>query len=141
MPGKIKSQKFEEAQSLKTITGDKDCPAFTFQYIINNSDYNLDSKISNDNLKCSLLHSLHKYSKIPWDKFNGDKRRTGVETIGLGKLRKLKVSLPNTTFYNSVKNVTIFRVSDKARIVGWRYQSICYILWIDWDFSSYDHGS
>ena len=84
---------------------------------------------------------MHKYSKIPWDKFNGDKRRTGVETIGLGKLRKLKVSLPNTTFYNNVKNVTIFRVSDKARIVGWRYHSICYILWIDWDFSSYDHGS
>ncbi len=141
MPRKIKPQKFEEAQSLKTITGDKDCPAFTFQYIVNINDYNLNSSKANDSLKCSLLTSLHNYSKRPWDSFNGDKQRTGVEVVGLTNLRRLKISLPDTTFYNNVKNVTIFRVSNQARIVGWRYKSICYVLWIDWDFSSYDHGS
>lgn len=141
MSGIIKLQKYEESQSLKAITGDKDCPAFSFQYIVNNTDYSLNSAKSNESLKCSLLQSLHNYSQIPWDNFNGDKKRTGVEIVGLTSLRKLKVTLPKTNFYNNVKNVTIFRVSNKARIVGWRYRAICYVLWIDWDFSSYDHGA
>lgn len=141
MAGKIKSQKYENSQNLRAMSNEKEHPAFSFKYIVNNQNYNLDSSKADVHLRSSLLNSLHKYSKIPWDNFIGDKKRTGVEIVGLDSLRKLKVSLPNEYFYNNIKKIIIFRISDKARLIGYRYSSICYVLWIDWDLSSYDHGS
>ena len=139
--GKIKKPDIKKAEKLKTPLLIDNFPAFTFKYIVNNNHYNLESSSATQELKCKVLHKLHNYSKRQWTEFIGNKQSTGVEIIDLCKLKKCKVSLPNNQFYNDIKNVVIFRVSDSARIVGHRIHNICYILWIDWDFTSYDHGS
>ena len=141
---KIKTPKIKNKENSKVkepIINDNS-PALSFKYIVNNQNYNLDSKNANKDLKSKLLMSLHKYSKQNWTNFIGDKRHTGVETVGLSDLRNCRVNLPNEQFYNEVKDVVIFRVSNNsARIIGRRINNICYILWLDWNLSSYDHGS
>lgn len=141
----MKKSKILKPQSLssKTIKNPFEdvSPAFSFKYLIeNNRNYNLESNKATDELKCKVLHSLHNYSKRNWDDFIGNKRNTGVEKIYYSNLKKCKVHFPNNSFYNSIKDLNIFRVSNSARIVGTRIGNICYILWFDWDFSSYDHG-
>lgn len=139
---KVKEPVYEKAGNINIPELDEQIPSFSFKYIVNQEHYNLESGKATHQLKAKVLHSLYKYSKQTWVDFIGDKRQTGVEQVGLSKLKKRKVNLPNSAFYNEVKNVTIFRVSNnEARIVGWRHRNTCYILWIDWDFTSYDHGS
>lgn len=139
---KVKEPVYEKSGNENIPELDKELPSFSFRYIVNQDNYNLESKKASHQLKAKVLHSLHKYSKQTWVDFIGDKKRTGVEQIGLSNLKKLKVNLPKTGFYSEIKKVAVFRVSNnEARIVGWRHKHICYILWIDWDFTSYDHGS
>lgn len=138
----IKKPKLKNAYKIKTPLFEDNHPAFSFKYIINNNKYNLDSPKATSNLQCKFLRAMHNYSQQSWTNFIGDKKNTGVEVIGYSDLRKCQVHFPKTPFYDAIKDIVIFRISNKSgRIVGRRVNNICYILWLDWDFSSYDHGS
>ncbi len=139
----IRNPKASSSEHLKQpLIIDEDFPLFSFKYMVENTRYSIDSEKATKDLKALILKALHNYSKRKWSSFIGDKRTTGVENIPYDGLKKRKVNLPNNDFYNKVKKVTIFRVSNNnARLVCYRERCVSYILWIDWDLSSYDHGS
>lgn len=120
-------------------------PAFSFRYLIQ-GDYDLDSKLAKKDLRLKVLNKLRQYSQQSWTDLRGQsKYNGGIEIIELQKLKNRKVKIPNKEFYNQINEVVIFRLSGKnsGRIVGYRsgIKKTCYILWIDWNFKSYNHGS
>lgn len=121
----------------------QDVVAFSFNYMLDNNKYSLQSKHADKNAKIKLLNSIQKYSCLTWSSFaSSNKDESGVEYIDRKKLSSLKVNIPKQDFYNEIKGFHIFRFGGKNhRICGWRENNICYVLWIDWDLTSYDHGS
>ena len=51
----------------------------------------------------------------------------------------LRVSLPSH-LTEDVQHLIAFRFAGNAPMVGYRVQAILYILWLDRDFTLYDHG-
>lgn len=133
-----------EQQKLRVSSKEtQDIVAFSFNYLLNDDKYSLETKKADKKAKLKLLNGIQKYSSLTWSSFaSSNKYECGVEYVDRAKLSSLKVKIPEKGFYNKIKGFHIFRFGGNShRICGWREDNICYILWIDWDLTSYDHGS
>lgn len=97
------------------------------------------SKYSIDNIANEDLVALVKKLKILCTQTWADLKRSGRHALGHEIIKKnaLKVSLPNN-ISEDVK-ILAFRYSGKKPFLGYRRGKIFHIMYIDYNFSLYDH--
>lgn len=86
--------------------------------------------------KAAFADKLHELSQLTWQQIaQAPRHGQGSETINRGGI---KPTIPPCI----TEEVTIlaFRCIGKAPMVGYRSHDTFYVIWIDRDFSLYDHG-
>lgn len=120
----IEPQNYDEMPplfSLEKIIGDKYCF----------------SKLSSEN-KSQFAESMYKRRCMLWKDINkADRHKLGTEKIPKGQI---KGSIPKF-ITDDFKDFLVFRFNGKLPMVGYRDKNIFYVLWFDFDFSLYNHGS
>jgi hypothetical protein len=111
---------------------DKDKPIFSFHLL--QKGYCITDCEKEE--KASLADCLRKLSNFCWLELKNDKRH-GLGCEKMDRCR-IKASIPETL----PKNITflVFRFHGKAPMVGYREDKVFHILWLDRNFSLYDHG-
>lgn len=85
--------------------------------------------------KASLADTLRKMSELTWAQLTiAPKHGLGYEKI---RRNAIKTSIPNSVTQDV--NFLAFRFHDKAPMVGYREREIFHILWLDRNFSLYNH--
>ena len=88
--------------------------------------------------QAALATQLYNLSQIPWGEIIRTHRHgLGSEKIARGSIRS---TIPSHITEDRTSFLAI-RFHGKAPMVGYRDGRIFYILWLDHDFSLYDHGS
>lgn len=108
-------------------------PAFSFKHSQKNySVLDIDKDDST-----ALIKRLNKLSQMQWcDIQSADRHGLGQE-----KIKKESFNVPIPNIVTPDVNLLALRYNGKKPFVGYRYGKIFYILWIDYNFSVYDHGS
>lgn len=107
-------------------------PVFCFKHL--QKDYSLE-KCQRDE-KIDLIERLCKLSTMTWEQIRlSDRHGLGTEKISQHSIR---TGIPN----HITPDVTFYalRFSGKKPIVGYKSDFIFHILYIDRDFTLYDHG-
>ena len=87
--------------------------------------------------KGDFVDALYKRSQLTWNEIrNAPKHGLGSEKI---PQNRIQASIPP----HVTLEVTFlaFRFSGRKAMVGYRQGRILYVLWLDRDFTLYDHGS
>jgi hypothetical protein len=110
-------------------------PWFSFEYICQKAFCM--KKCSHEQFK-SLSDTLRILSTMEWKSISSSSKETnGYEMI---KASQVSGSIP--PFFEREKQIMIFRISGKkGRIAGVRRLDKFYVLFIDHNFTLYDHGS
>jgi len=131
---KAKSNKIRLADNTKNVISFEK-PVFSF-YHMRNGDYHIDA--CDKEQKASLALKLSKIGQLTWQELKATpKHGLGYEFIDKDSIRGDSVD----HLTDDVKLIA-FRFWKKAPVVGYRdSHGIFHILWLDKDFSLYDHGS
>jgi len=138
MTKKIKKKKGKEGRRIK-LTEDTvpdlhfEHPIFCLKYL-RHKKYSL--KECTNKGKIALIDRLHKLSQMTWTEIQISSRHNwGTEKISRNSLPPPPAGItPDVTFL-------ALRYHDKKRMVGFRNRFIFHIVWIDVDYTLYDHGS
>lgn len=85
--------------------------------------------------KAALADRLHELSQLTWQQvMQADRHGQGCETI---KRTSIKTAIPPCITEDS--NILAFRFCGKAPMVGFRREEVFYLVWLDRDFSLYNH--
>jgi len=114
-------------------------PSFSFCYLTTNKKYNFESldKGKQKEWSAALVDRMIEISKEDWIYWFGLPKNKGIETIPYEKVN----FSPNEIGISDDEKVIVFRFnSQKGRIIGFKVDTIFYIIGFDFDFSAYDHG-
>lgn len=107
-------------------------PNFSLRYL--RKDYCI-SKCQQEE-KAAFADTLHKLSQMTWQQiFQAGKHGMGFEKIARDGI---KPGIP--PHIGEDVNLIAFRFYGKAPMVGYRDRATFYVLWLDRDFTLYDHG-
>lgn len=122
--------------SLSTIeNNDKKPPIFSFHQI--GKFYCLESCQPEE--KVALIETLHKLSQFTWQELrNSNRHGLGTEKIEHSSIKGC--SVPDFIIEQNIP-LLAFRFHGKKPMVGYRENQVYHILWLDRDFSLYNHGS
>lgn len=110
-------------------------PVFSFQYLQKGSGYSIED-CDNKQWK-ALLETLYKLSQLTWkDIKQSGRHQLGFEHLPQDRIHQKPHGVPLTLDVRYM----VFRYFGKQPIVGFRKDSTYYLLWIDKDFTLYDHG-
>lgn len=119
----------------KTTNYDQLPPIFSFEKMREGSGNSVAGCQQDD--QASLLKKIFALRNMAWR----DIRSASRKGIGTEKIKKSSIKKP---IPNSVTDDHDFFLAmsyqGHKRIIGYKFQQIFYILWIDHDFSVYDHG-
>lgn len=120
------------AVSPDTPDYNKQSPVFSLEFLQKPyciSDCNRDQK-------ASILDSIHSRCQVPWSELiNSGRHKLGTEKIRAGDI---KAAIPQR--FAEETYFLAFRAIGMAPAVGVRIGRTFYVLWIDHDFSLYNHG-
>ena len=117
-------------QSAATPMLDEGYIVFSLRYIQNSHCFS-DCQPSE---KQALAESLFKRREMTWKLIQRENRHG----LGYEKISQLKVSLPK--FVPKDASILSFRFAGKAAMVGFKEKNIFHILWLDRDYTVYNHG-
>ena len=107
-------------------------PVFSFQYL--QPGYGI-KDCSNDD-KIALLNKVYELSQLTWQDINQSHRHgVGKEVI---PQEAIHPAIPPCVKEDT--NLIALRYKGKAPMVGFRENDIFYILWIDFNFTLYNHS-
>lgn len=125
------SGKFKQLPAAGVSTN-KETPLFGLQYL--DSTYSL--KACTKDEKAAFGDTLDKLSKLSWGELlTAPRNGSGYEIIPQYQIR---ASIPNHV--TSDIKLLAFRFCGQAPMVGYRVDRVFYVLWLDRDFTLYDHG-
>ncbi len=135
--GKLKARQADEGARIKTHassneTPDAKRPVFCFEFMV--SGYCIES-VSKDQ-KAALADALFKRSRMTWGEMKlAPRHGLGYERIGRSSF---KVGIPACV--KDDVDLIAFRFMAKAPMVGFRDGQIFRVLWLDHNFTVYNHG-
>jgi hypothetical protein len=139
--GRLTKQKAKKAPFLKQAAPvpppnpDDQPPAFSFEKMQDGSGNSFNCCEDDDRLY--LAKRLFMLSRIPWKQIRGAPRTGfGSEEIPRAQVRPgvPSVVTEDVTFFHALHYV------GNKRFLGYRIGQVFYILWVDHNFSVYDHG-
>lgn len=115
------------------VSTNAETPVFSFQYLVDGK-YSLSACEQRE--KAALADTLAKLSKLTWAEIVQSPRHgNGHEII---PTNQIQASIPS--HITEDVRILAFRFYRNAPMVGYRADRIFYIIWLDRDFSLYDHG-
>ena len=88
--------------------------------------------------KLALISSIFKRRTMTWKDINN----AGRHGLGSEKLPRDQIKAPMPDFItDDVSHFLALRFDGKRPMVGYKQKNFFYILWLDCNFSLYDHGS
>jgi hypothetical protein len=128
----LKNIKQAVMQAIDEKRGDPEMEHFGFSLLyINQDNYNgcdWDDKLA-------LIDSLNTLSQLTWKQVHTlDRHKLGFETIPRKDLR-----FPIPAGIGQDVRFSVFRFSGMKPMIGFRRSGVFFILWLDYDFSAYDH--
>lgn len=109
-------------------------PVFCFKYL--SPDYNIDSCEIND--KKELIEKIVQLSQMTWNQIKtSPKNGLGSEKISV---KSIKPGIPSF-ITEDVEFLLALRYYGKKAVIGHRNKFIFHVIFIDRDFTVYDHGS
>lgn len=134
-PQKKKSKKIKDPPAADDVSIPQlDYPIFCLKHL--HKDYNLDG--CDKNHHSALVNQFYRLSQLTWNQINVAPRKgMGYEKIPVSSI---KPALP-TTLTEDVEYLLSFRYLGNNPFLGYRNFTICHVLFIDFDFTVYDHGS
>ncbi len=130
---KVKQGKIVKVKEKADSPGKSAYPSFSFYYL--KEPYHICNCEDCD--KIALLNQMDLLCQITWNQiYSSGKHGLGTEKISRSAI---KTNIP----HEITEDVSFFalRFSGKKPMIGFREQSIFYILFLDYDFSVYDHGN
>jgi hypothetical protein len=139
MTAKIKKQQGIGGKRIKSpdvpvpSSTDHLSPVFCLRYL--DKDFGLTNCEKDE--KVSLIEKLHTLSQLTWAEIKCQHRhKNGVENIPRHQIRG---RIPNF-ITEDVENFTVFRFDGLKPMVGHRRGNVFHIIWLDRDFTLYDHN-
>lgn len=133
-PGRISGKVVATAQGRPDY--DRMPPHFSFEKMSTGSDYNV-SKCDEEN-RAALASKLFELSQLRWvDITLAHKRGMGSERIPRSEI---KVPIPSS-ITPDVEDFLSIRYNGKRPMVGYREDRIFHIVFLDHNFTVYDHGT
>lgn len=131
-PAREKGKKINSPQEVIEKPPEQQNPIFSLHYL--DGDYCLTKCETND--QAAFARKIHKLSKLTWAKIQSEDRHSlGYERI---PRHCLKVNIPK--FLKEDANLIAFRFHGKKAMVGYRDRAVFYVIWLDRDFTLYDHS-
>ena len=131
MPKKRNKGLIKQPQTYDTPSYDQKRPIFSFHSIEKN--YCLSKCTTNE--KASLADRLHRLSRLTWAELKSAPRHgLGCEKIDHSAI---KAAIPHS-ITPDVKFLS-FRFYNKAPMVGYRDKEVFNIIWLDREYSLYEH--
>lgn len=136
MSKRVRERKPKGSGRIKTpelpVSTDRQKPIFCLQSL--QGEFCL-SKCEKDE-KAAFADTLHQLSQRTWVELKQiNRHKAGFEIIDRKKIRS---GIPD--FVTPDTNLIAFRFSGLKSMVGYRLRSVFHILWLDRDFTLYDHG-
>jgi hypothetical protein len=135
---KIRKPQPKQGQHIKSpstsdiISESHEYPVFCLRFL----QQNYGIRDCQDEDRIAFASKLEILSKMRWQEiYQAPRHGLGSEKIAQ---ESIKVSLPN--FLTQETNLIALRFSGRKPMVGFREGNIFRILWLDHDFSLYDHG-
>ena len=130
-PQKEKGKNLGTPLDKKQIPPEQQPPIFSLRYL--EGEYCLTKCAQDDQAAFAL--KLHRLSKLTWSQIQSqDRHKLGYERISRDAL---KASVPK--FITEDVNIIAFRFSGLKSMLGYRDGSVFYIIWLDRNFTLYDH--
>lgn len=137
MKKSLKSRPINQTKHIKpheSLQPDYDSlpPVFSLHHL--HSDYCVSKCM--DEEKVALTDTLHKLSQLTWIQIKTSSRHA----LGTEKIRRtaIRAGVPSS-ITEDVSSFLAFRFQGKKAMVGFRKQATYHIVWIDRDFSLYQH--
>lgn len=139
---KIKKIKLDDGVKLKAagenfekwFTSDERHIAFSFTKMPE-GEYSIDS-IKDKNVHAALLKKIKKLSKMTWKEAKQSERhKAGYEII---EREEIKGKIPKEVTKDV--NIIVFRYHALESMAGYRSGKIFHVLFIDWNYTLYNHG-
>jgi hypothetical protein len=126
--GQIKARK----SPIETDDSDRKPPVFSFEFL--QAGWCIQDCQQEERSK--MLDKLRRLSRLSWQDIRQQHRHLlGTETIARGSIR---AAIP--AFLTDDVRLLAFRAFDRVAMVGYRNERIFHVIWIDRDFTLYDHG-
>ncbi|BAZ81969.1 hypothetical protein PN497_16920 [Sphaerospermopsis kisseleviana CS-549] len=79
---------------------------------------------------------MHRLSKLTWSQIHSQ----GRHQLGYEKISRDAIKAPIPKFITEDVNFIAFRFSGIKAMVGYRDGAIFYVIWLDRNFTLYNHG-
>lgn len=131
-PPKNKDSKIGVPDDKSSIPPEQQPPIFSLRYL--EGEYCL-TKCEKDDQAAFAL-KLHRLSKLTWSQIHSQ----GRHQLGYEKISRDAIKAPIPKFITEDVNFIAFRFSGMKAMVGYRDGAIFYVIWLDRNFTLYDHG-
>jgi hypothetical protein len=123
-----------KAHSSSSISTEQLSPIFSL-HLMGGDKYSLANCEVND--KAHFADALYKRARLTW----ADLRRAQAHGLGFETIprHRIKATIPSAVT-DDVNSFVVFRCIAEAPMVGYRDGAIFHVLWIDRDFTLYNHG-
>ncbi len=110
----------------------KERPIFSLHYLQNSHCISRCSKAE----KAAFADALHRRSQLSW----GELKQAPRHGLGYEAISRDSIKTPIPRAITEDVTIIAFRSNGKAPMLGYRDKAIFHIVWIDRDFTVYDHG-
>lgn len=131
-PPQETGKKLASPTEKKEIPAEQEPPIFSLRYL--EGEYCLTKCDKEDQAAFAL--KIHRLSKLTWSQIQSQDRHK----LGYDKITRKPIKEPIPSFITEDVNIIAFRFSGMKPMVGYRDGSIFYVIWLDRDFTLYDHG-
>ena len=114
------------------VNYDKEHPHFSFRYLQGN--YCLTK--CDENHQASFARKMHKLSQMSWQEI----KQCGRHQLGFEKISRNNIKSGIPSHVTEDVNFIAFRYCGMSAMVGYRSKEVFHVLWLDRDFTLYNHG-
>lgn len=127
-----KSKYIKESKPLDSIPPECKKPVFSFQYL--DKEYCISLCEKED--KIALVDQLRILSSLTWAEI----RQNGRHATGSEKIKRNSIKRPVPIHIKEDATFIALRFSGKKSMVGYRENEIFHVIWLDRNFTLYNHG-
>ncbi|KHD06842.1 hypothetical protein PN36_28430 [Candidatus Thiomargarita nelsonii] len=120
-----------KSHAASNVSPEQQYPAFSLRYL----DQKHGLEQCNQEQKAALIETIHKLSQLTWNHIYSSNRHAS----GCEKIAKMSIKVPIPKHIPKDANFIAFRFYGMAPMIGYRDETIFYILWLDIHFSVYSH--
>lgn len=132
-PSPDQGRRFQVADTLDEPP-DQHPPLFSLRYL-DRRTYSLAACQQQE--KAAFADTLDRLSQLPWS----DLRLSPRHGLGYEQIARQAIRAPMPAHLTEdVQRLIAFRFAGRAPMVGYRVQAVFHILWLDRDFTLYNHG-